>query len=654
MLKVAKLSEEPEQSLIPSSKEVNVDDTADKSLSIASVQPVTQPKAPTDLKTKRKRIPPSSKPESQYKVRVISPKKPVAETQHAKVIVATVDATKSQQPLSNLSRRDRESESALIYQIFYTLCVCTQDAIIDITPKDDEGDASDTGLHLMPDDDLASLTGFKTQDSSDHFSDAVTETLYASADKPAQSDPLGHLHEELCLLNNKVNQLESNIANQVSATIQSSVPLIVADTLKEQLPGLLKDALKDTLPQLIKDSIKNSISTSIAEELAQVEAQDLKLMFKDMFSLLEAAKVFKKANVEGEKWEKNIPEAPHPDQSKGEQDSRATTTTIIQGEQSSAQPDANKMTMDQFTEHLTNTTLFIFSHSPPREPTPPRDEHKGKGIATEDPIKDIMPFLEEEGSAPKIPNFKSFVIPEGQLTQEDVMAHLKEMKRLADLKVEKEKSEKSLKKILNPATIRARTQKMAEHEAKRKKDEATIRITRANDPLNITVHERFRLKSLGFSKWLEVHSLASKTKRKSNDMLLQSLRAKFEWVLNQVRVLGTPPPPELSSFGIPMEDGKRKRTLEILQQVFVKENIAVDGMKRNLAPPPGVECRKEAMKSKLSAKYQLAVKGLSECKASESNIRYIQVRDIVKEVEDHLKTYSSDGMDISWYVEGIC
>ncbi|GJZ27151.1 hypothetical protein Tco_0571404 [Tanacetum coccineum] len=54
------------------------------------------------------------------------------------------------------------------------------------------------------------------------------------------------------------------------------------------------------------------------------------------------------------------------------------------------------------------------------------------------------------------------------------------------------------------------------------------------------------------------------------------------------------------------------------------------------------------MKSKLSTKHQLAVKGLSECKASESNIRRIQVRDIVKEVEDHLKTYSSAGMDISW------
>ncbi|GJV52317.1 hypothetical protein Tco_1448058 [Tanacetum coccineum] len=122
--------------------------------------------------------------------------------------------------------------------------------------------------------------------------------------------------------------------------------------------------------------------------------------------------------------------------------------------------------------------------------------------------------------------------------------------------------------------------------------EATMRITRANDPLNITVHDRFRLKSLGFSEWLEVHTLASKTKRKSNDMLLQSLKAKFEWVLNQARALGILPLPELSSFGIPVEDRKRKRTSEILQQVFVKENIVVDGMKRNLAPPPGVECRK--------------------------------------------------------------
>ncbi|GKC58187.1 hypothetical protein Tco_1085785 [Tanacetum coccineum] len=73
-----------------------------------------------------------------------------------------------------------------------------------------------------------------------------------------------------------------------------------------------------------------------------------------------------------------------------------------------------------------------------------------------------MPYIEEGGLVPKIPCLKSFLIPEGQLTNEDVMAQLKEMKRPADLKAEKEKSEKSLQKIMNPATIRAQAQKMAE------------------------------------------------------------------------------------------------------------------------------------------------------------------------------------------------
>ncbi|GKE06644.1 hypothetical protein Tco_1398662 [Tanacetum coccineum] len=39
--------------------------------------------------------------------------------------------------------------------------------------------------------------------------------------------------------------------------------------------------------------------------------------------------------------------------------------------------------------------------------------------------------------------------------------------------------------------------------------------------------------------------------------------------------------------------------------------------------------------------------GLAECKASASNLGRIQVRDIIKKVEDYLKIYSSAGMDIS-------
>ncbi|GJY92685.1 hypothetical protein Tco_0508467 [Tanacetum coccineum] len=342
----------------------------------------------------------------------------------------------------------------------------------------------------------------------------------------------------MCLLYNKVNQLKPSITKHVSDSIQSIMPLIVTNTLKEQLPGLLSDALKDTLPQLLKDSIKSSVSESIAEELPQfnafnkLESQRFVLLQKELSKSLHN-KMRKSIRLEGEKWEKNNPEslaeekdAQCLDQTNGEQDSGATTISIVQGEKPSAQviPNARqaplvnekkalvlltleeksseedtsgkkeidnkplakkpmflilsssipspthlksimpehpkyieavKMTLAQFTEHLSKTTSSIFSHTPPRELTSPRDESKGKGIATEEPLKEFMPFMEEGGSVPKISSLKSFVIPEGPLSKEKFMAQLKEMKRLADLKAEKEKSKKLLKKILNLATIRA-------------------------------------------------------------------------------------------------------------------------------------------------------------------------------------------------------
>ncbi|GJT34310.1 hypothetical protein Tco_0924729 [Tanacetum coccineum] len=284
-------------------------------------------------------------------------------------------------------------------------------------------------------------------------------------------------------------------------------------------------------------------------------------MFKDMVLILEVAEVFKNANAEGEKWEKNNPKTPieekdaqNPDQTQGEQHSGDATMDNSQGEQpptqkisnveqapstpeygnkenalvihasveKSSEPNATIMTIAQYTEHFSKTTTSIFSPTLPREPTPPRYESKGKGI-------------------------------------------LKEMKRLVDLKAEKEKSEQSLKKILNPATIRARAQKMVDYKVNSSK-EATMRITRGNDPLNLTVYERFRLKTLGFTERLEVHALMSKTKSKSNDLLLQSLRAKFQWVLSQAKALGIPPPPELSTFGVSINDKKRKRSTKILKE----------------------------------------------------------------------------------------
>ncbi|GJR07767.1 putative reverse transcriptase domain-containing protein [Tanacetum coccineum] len=76
------------------------------------------------------------------------------------------------------------------------------------------------------------------------------------------------------------------------------------------------------------------------------------------------------------------------------------------------------------------------------------------------------------------------------------------------------------------------------------------------------------------------------------DLLLQSLRAKFQWVLSQEKALGILPPPVLSTFRVSADDKKRKRSSKILKQVFIKEDLMVDRMHRNLIPPPWVEGRK--------------------------------------------------------------
>ncbi|GKA36691.1 hypothetical protein Tco_0723256 [Tanacetum coccineum] len=62
------------------------------------------------------------------------------------------------------------------------------------------------------------------------------------------------------------------------------------------------------------------------------------IRLKDIVSLLEAAEFFKKANAEGEKWEKNNPESPteekdaqHPDQTKREKDLGPPVLLLFRG-----------------------------------------------------------------------------------------------------------------------------------------------------------------------------------------------------------------------------------------------------------------------------------------------------------------------------------
>ncbi|GJU28924.1 hypothetical protein Tco_1172513 [Tanacetum coccineum] len=289
---------------------------------------------------------------------------------------------------------------------------------------------------------------------------------------PAQSDPLGHL---LLILNTKVDYLKSSISKKVADDIQSSVPLIIADALKENLPekfpvfdAQVKQSLQDQLPSILKPMNKhfNAFNTLESRRIAG-------LCSRTWFPSLKHHKTLKRLMLRGRRGattssriikcrisplvnEENVLVL-HALVEK----SLEVNTSEKKVTDDEPPPDSAKMTIEQVTEHLSKTTSSIFSPTPPKEltlpkdTTPPRDESKEKGIATEEPIKEIMPFMEEGGLAPKMPNFMPFSTLNGQMTNDDVMAQLKEMKRLADLKAEKEKLEKSLKKILNPATIRA-------------------------------------------------------------------------------------------------------------------------------------------------------------------------------------------------------
>ncbi|GJS42011.1 hypothetical protein Tco_0567054 [Tanacetum coccineum] len=102
-------------------------------------------------------------------------------------------------------------------------------------------------------------------------------------------------------------------------------------------------------------------------------------------------------------------------------------------------PAPQQESVQEFTDKLFQTTSSSFSPAPLKEPSPPRDPAKGKGFDIEEPVNE-------------------------------------------------EESEKALKKLLNPATVKAQVLKWKEHEEKKAKlvNEYYECIQGRTDPLPIT------------------------------------------------------------------------------------------------------------------------------------------------------------------------
>ncbi|GKE37542.1 hypothetical protein Tco_1460947 [Tanacetum coccineum] len=118
--------------------------------------------------------------------------------------------------------------------------------------------------------------------------------------------------------------------------------------------------------------------------------------------------------------------------------------------------DKVQPSIKQFTGQLFETTSSKFSLTPPREPTPPRDSSKGKAVAMiEEPGNELVKYQEERGSNPKEPKLKTFITLDGPLTQAEYVKQIKELNRISNLKAEQEILEQELRKLLNPATLKA-------------------------------------------------------------------------------------------------------------------------------------------------------------------------------------------------------
>ncbi|GKC22544.1 hypothetical protein Tco_1024694, partial [Tanacetum coccineum] len=337
----------------------------------------------------------------------------------------------------------------------------------------------DSNMESLPDDDVGSMSGSQSSEKelsksekrdADELIDEMTE-LNASADKP--SDPLSLLQSLFI----KVDQLEPNITKKVLKELQTSVPSSVSTALKETLHVLLADALKDALPRGARKGklLKNPI---------------LKLNVSSVEFII-------------------------PDD---------------ENQEDSANKDQYQMTPCHSLPSEEKT------QPPSRDSTPPKEDRKGKGIATEEePLKKLLPLLEQGRSDPKMLTLQQFSIAGKKMNLKEAEAQLNHLKRLANPKDAEEKSLKSLEKI----NIQAQAQKLAKYEAKRDKmlaeynhyltyradprkitkinytidrvtKDATMKIIKDNQPLSLKVMNKFGLKQLGFSEWVEIHALESK------------------------------------------------------------------------------------------------------------------------------------------------
>ncbi|GJW42783.1 hypothetical protein Tco_0071582 [Tanacetum coccineum] len=436
MLKVAKLSKEPEQSLLPPSREVNADDTADKSLSRTSVQLVTQPKEPTTKKPRKKKIPSSTQPKVSNDSREMNP---LSTTTH---LLATKEFVVPEKVIELKEITEEQSlEIPMVEQLL--------DEVDNHNKPIHEPSESpyETESEIMV---VKSILGFKTVDSDNFLnnevstSDQIVQDDNASAERLSFPDYMDYICKEVSYFHSKLGDMESSITEIKFVTLQKERSKVIRSEVAKKVQVVGLEGIRE-----------HQIAKNITPPEPTLETQ-WDLAFKESTMVLYDTKknlVHLTAEQESEDDD---------DVDKQPLSKRFKIMHLV--------PIKSHLSVEQFTDQLFGTTTSKFSPSSPKEPTPPREESKWKCITIEKPPRnELVSFQEKGGFNHKMPNIKSFITLEGLLSQDKIDEQLRELKRLGDLKAQEEKLEEELRKMFNQATLKAQAQKWTEHEAKKAK-----------------------------------------------------------------------------------------------------------------------------------------------------------------------------------------
>ncbi|GKB34254.1 retrovirus-related pol polyprotein from transposon TNT 1-94, partial [Tanacetum coccineum] len=586
-------------------------------------KPVTQPKAPTNKRLRKKKTPPSSKPKTSKLVRDVPPKKQVAGTQPADVPVATADTTKcldasesAEEQGNQLKHADAEKFMQIQEQIVemevksYGLIsmgdVTFEHATDEYEKKqsddversespydtkseikvvkrfqptqtDDEDhitflglvyedmktdlDKADSDLHLLPDDEVESVSGFEAAESSAKEYVKAGSKVELTQSEEASTD---NLLDEMTNLNASADKSSDPFGPLLAEFSYLSTKVA---NLESFLAQKMTVKLEEYMPRMVADAFKERMPK--VQETLHIIVPDLirKPLNKELNAL---------NTLETQRFE-NLPKE---------------LLSAIRGK-------VGKF-VRKYVEKEMQIVKDRLSYSAEK-----LDKGDVNLCVLINLMKDIVLLLDSSNVFKKAK-------AEGEKVslEEDMALELAEEAKAKAAKEAKANTQGSLNQLTRQVLKKLRKS------FRRKTIRGLTPIQKAKQPaiVNMTVGQ-------------------------FTDSLFNTTSSEYS---------PTPLKDESKGKGIAMKDNPMKELIPLMDEGGLSptmQNI------RQLILMSAIRLPSESGTSKASSDVQenalAGIEGLAEGKASAGNLRRIQVKDIVKEVKDYLKTYSSVRMDIS-------